>query len=650
MGWFSLKTVYILNKKTPIAFPCLLLFLLPLTSCLFSNRDQEDIIDQDSAQVYSDPYWKEPILDSKRYRRIVIAATNDTLGHISPQVEVIHNQDERKKLSYQVGGFPVLLRYLEILRKKFQDQVLFLDAGNIYRDTLTPQQDKGESMVEIYNQFNYDALTIGNHDLQFESIDSGGRIEDLNRDHQKQLKKNISLHKAPYVVSNIIDITSTDLIKWKKIKPYIIKTINGVKVAIIGGISSSAWRLIPKENLKGIYIRDLGKSLLKYSQLARAKGAEVIIALVHMEDSCGTDLMKKYNLNPYQVNFNPRSKKICNYNDEIFKIIDRLPRGTIHAMVSGGSQSKIANFFKGIPIIQSFSHGLFLGRIELFYDSVRKRVDIKKTRIYQPTKLCHQFFKSTRDCYNRGIWTEPFELIPATFLGEIVYPQSQLAEIVKRYDFKMLSELNQKIIEIRGWELSDLKNIIPYAVRRATGSQIAFTASTYIAHAPVRKKDSITYQDIYQVLPRDHYLAKVSISGKKLRELVEIATARVQTQPGKFSGLKVVLHKKFLLQRDLNKDGKKEAWERSWVKSIKLSNGEPIIDDNIYTLGTQAFFSENSAGNYSFIFSNISEDQKTTFSNKTNRRALLDLLRSLSRNQKRLKEIVQEEKNWAITI
>ena len=638
------------NKSEYYLQKILVLLLCLLSSCLLINRDHGTIVSESEVQVYSSPYWKAPRPYSKRYKRIIIAATNDTLGYIGPQIEVINDQEEKQKMSYRVGGLAILSRYLEILRQKFQNKILFLDAGNIYKGTLIPQKDKGESIVKIYNQFNYDAMTIGNHDLQFEFINDSISIEDINQDHQRQLKKNISLHKAPHVMSNIIDIAATKLISWNNTSPYIIKKVNGVKVAIIGGISSSAWKMISKENLRGLYIRDLGKSLLKYSQLVKEKGAEVIIAIVHAEGSCGQELMREYNLNSHQVNVNFQNKSTCDHNNEIFRVIKQLPKGTVHALITGGSQSKIANFFMGTPIIQSFSHGLFLGRMELIYDSVKKRVDVEKTRIYPPIKLCYQFFKPTQDCYRRENWDELPTLIPATFLGELVYPHSHIDKMIKNYNFQIKSKLAEKIIKIKNWKLSDLESIIPYSIRKATNSQVSFTAFISRSNISNGKKDAITYQDIYRVLPHGDHLAKVSISGKKLRELVEVATAKIQTHPGQFSGLKIVLHKKSLKQRDINKDGKNEDWERSRVKSIKLSNGEPISDNIIYTIGTHTFFSENSSGNYSFIFSSISKNKKITFRHKTNRQALLDLLRSFSSDQKQLRKIIQKEKDWIITI
>ena len=617
----------------------LLLLILINMSCSFEYFDSGEIIRKGHSEIYSSPYWDDDFSPSERYQRIVVAATNDMLGQVAAYRERI-GQDQ----FYYVGGVAVLARYFELLRKKFPGQTLFLDAGNIYQGTLLSNSDQGESIAKLYNQLGYDAITIGNRDFEFGPSDSTKYIASLDEDAQGQLKRNISLHKTPYVVSNIIDLKTARLIEWKNTSPYIIKEINGLKVAVIGGLSPAAWKSTPKENLRGLYIGGLSKVLIKYAHFARKEGAQVVIALLHAGGYCGQQFMKKYHINQYQVNFNPRGENFCNTNHEVFQIIENIPKGTIDAVVSGHSRSKIANFYRDIPIIQSFSDGLFMGRMELVYDRVKKQIDPQKTQIHQPTKLCYQFFKSSQDCH-RG---DPKALVPATFLGELIYAHAHVAKTVAQYKSQIQGRLQREIVQLDElMDSSTIGSIISYSIRRATDTQIGFTTGTGIT---LKGGESITYQDIYKIIPREDRLSKVFISGQELKQLVEIATSGTGRQQGQFSGLKVVLHNGVLEERDLNGDGKKEDWEKNRLKTVKLSDGSKIENDKMYTLGTQTFFSEDNAGNYDFIFSNISPDRKVTFYNKTNRQALLKFFKSLVHDQKTLKKILTDEKNWLITI
>ena len=632
-----------------------LLFLFFFISCSLDYFNDGEIVRDGHSQLYSVPHWEDGPVDFERYKRVVLVATNDSFGHIMAHQERAAHSKRGKELVYQVGGPATLARYFEILRYKFPNQTLFLDAGNIYKGTLIASFDQGESISVLYNKLGYDAITIGNHDFEFGPRDRKKNIAHLYEDPQGQLKKNISLHQAPYVVSNIIDLKTASLIKWNNINPYIIKEVNGLKVGVIGGISSLAWKSIRKENLRGLYVRSLSESLIRYASIVRRKGAKIVVALVHAKGRCGQRLMKKYHLNQYQVNFNPRGKDFCNSNHEVFQMIENMPKGTVDVVVSGHSGSKVANFHRGIPVIQSFSDGRFFGRIEMIYDLVKKKVDQEKTRIYQPTKICHHFFKISKDCYSGDPSMKFQGLEPATFLGELVYPLPEIERIVRQYKLRVLSQPQKKIVQLNSvlnkelLKPSSLGSVISYSIRKATNSQIGFTTHTR-AIQKGRRKGVITYQDIYEALPREGHLSKVSLSGKELKRLVEIATSGEGPPLGQFSGLKVVLYHGILEKRDLNGDGKKESWENNRLTSVKLNDGSKIEDDKFYTLGIQTFFSENGVGGYDFIFSSIGEERKTIFYHKTNRQALFDLFQSLSGNQKVLKKILDNEKNWLITI
>ncbi|MCY4643261.1 MAG: 5'-nucleotidase C-terminal domain-containing protein [Bacteriovoracales bacterium] len=630
-------------------------FSLFLSGCWPHPFDRGEVIGKEAREVYSSPRWSDPVTSSQRYAQIIVVGTNDHLGQMDFHLEKAPTSEDAQSQSHRVGGLAVLARYFEILRRKYPGQTLFLDAGNIYKGTLVSDHDQGESMAKLYNKLGYDAITIGHSDFEFGPIDSKRNVADLHDDPQGQLKRNIVLHKAPYVISNIIDLKTSRLIDWANTRPYIIKEVSGVKVAVIGGISSFAWRSIRTKNLRNLYIKDLSKSLIKYAHHARKKGAEIVVALLHAGGSCGRHFMKKHRVSRYEVNFNPKGKGFCHSENEVFQIINNMPPGTVNGIVAGYSKSKIANFYKGIPIIQSFSGGRFIGRMELIYDRLEKRIDLKKTKIYQPTKLCHQFFDSTSDCYSGKRTAHPKQLIPASFLGESIYPLDSISKTVDEYKKRVMKDSQKMVIQLdknlRRQLLtpSTLSYIVSYSIRKATNAQVGL--ADQIAAVPKNRQGShITFQDIYEILPRKEYLSKIVISGKELKLLVEIATSGDGPVKGQFSGIKIVLHNEVLENRDLNGDGKKEPWERKRLKSIRLNDGSQIEDDKMYTLGTLTFFSDNNIGYYDFVFDRISDDRKTIFYDQTNRRALLNLFQYFSIDKKALKEILNRERGRSIII
>ena len=622
--------------KRIICLVCFCFSLLLISSCLV-KKNKREVVQGGEGRIYSTPDFEDASFDDQRYRRIVIVGTNDIFGNV-----VSREQEPR------VGGFPVMARYFEILRKKYPGQTLFVDAGNrnLRREGTSPVND--ELIVRrFFDSMKYDALTIGLYDF------------DLNLKFAKtksSLQESISFHKAPFVVSNMIDLRTFRPIKWKNASPYIIKKVNGVKVAVMGGLFSSAWTLIPKENLNGLYFQNLSESIIKYSRQARRRGAKVVIALVHSRSWCGVELMKKYNVDQYSVNFDPRGEDFCNKEGDLFRLLDDMPERTIDAVVSGGSSSKIANFYNDIPVIQSFSDGHFLGRIELFYDTKKKKVDHDMTRIHQPTKLCHQFFSSTLDCHDRGQKKTGEKLISASFLGEKILPSTPLKSMVKRYGAKVENRLKSEVIDLHPELIEKLLNpsmighLVSLSIKRETDAKIGFAVNLPGPTLLQRKGNSISYRDLYAILPGRAALMKVAIRGSELKMLVEMATAEKGIPRDHFAGLKIVLHNDILKSRDLNEDGKEESWEKNRVKSVQLSSGDQIEDDQTYTLGTHHNFFDEKTKKYDFIFSRIEKKRKKFFDDKTDRKALLNLLKSLPQDQKSLGEELETGAGWRITI
>ncbi len=626
--------------------------LLFLSSCFNSDLEEGLYVKDDFRELYTQKSWGDIYKDGPYLKRITLVSTNDIHGNLAPhQEEVILND---LKSSIQVGGAAIIYRYFEILKKRYNEQLLILDAGKLYQGNNLSNDSKGLAVVNIFNKLPYDALTIGTNDFEFGSLGNNSIKATLNEDPQAALKRNISEHKSPFVVSNLIDIKTAEPIKWKNLSPYIIKDVNGVKLAIIGAISSRTPKITIKENIRGLYFQEPSQTILKYSREAREKGAQIVIALVHEGGVCGEKIAKKYNIPLEQTNFNPNYKKICPADSEIFKIIDGLPDGTIDAVVSGHSKTKIANFYKGIPIIQGFSNNRYLSRLELYYDLELKSLRTDLTKIHQPTKLCHQFLLETGDCYIPPQGKNTTQLTPAVFLGELIYPNRELKEEVQKI-IQQTSQKGSQIIAHLDKELenkdhfySALGSLLSYSLKTATDSQIGFIHKESIRKEI--KSGPIRMRDLEEAVPVDEDISKVYLKGSELRTLVEIATSEPESKLGQFSGLKIVISNHVLKKRDLDGDGELESWEDLRVKSLKLSSGEAIKDNSLYSIATTSFIGLDGGSRYGFIFKGIPKKRKTIFVDTSLRESLVKLLTQSSHDTKPLKMILNSEKNWLIQI
>lgn len=166
------------------------------------------------------------------------------------------------------GSLSRLATYLEKARKE-NPNLLLLDGGDIlqgtpasyyynYVDTTSPHV-----AAQTYNYLKYDAVTIGNHD-----IETGHAVYD-------RWSKECDF---PVLAANLIDTRTNK----PYFKPYIVKKVNGVKVAIIGFITPAVPEWVPQ-----IYWQDLGfegivPSAQKWMDIVlKREKPDVILALMH---------------------------------------------------------------------------------------------------------------------------------------------------------------------------------------------------------------------------------------------------------------------------------------------------------------------------------------------------------------------------------
>jgi 5''-nucleotidase/2'',3''-cyclic phosphodiesterase and related esterases len=113
------------------------------------------------------------------------------------------------------GGLAKAATVIKTERAKDPD-LLLLDCGDSVQDNLI-QEFRGDSihpMIKAMNSLNYDAWELGNHEFNFEF---------------SNLLKNIQSSRALVLAANIYKKDGT-----RFVAPYIIKTVKGVRVAVVG--------------------------------------------------------------------------------------------------------------------------------------------------------------------------------------------------------------------------------------------------------------------------------------------------------------------------------------------------------------------------------------------------------------------------------
>jgi len=165
----------------------------------------------------------------------------------------------------KVGGFAHLATLVKNLRASRPNRTLLLDSGDTWQGSATALWTQGQDMVDACKLLGVDVMT-GHWEFTY----GAKRVKEVV---DTQLKGSID-----FVAQNVFD---TSFGEERVFQPYTIKTVNGVRVAVIG----QAFPYTPIANPRWMFpdwsfgIRD--DDMQKMVNEARAKGAQVVVALSH---------------------------------------------------------------------------------------------------------------------------------------------------------------------------------------------------------------------------------------------------------------------------------------------------------------------------------------------------------------------------------
>lgn len=160
--------------------------------------------------------------------------------------------------------------YLDSIRdKKGKDHILLLDNGDILQGQPTVYYynfiDTTTQHIasRIYDFLNYDAATIGNHD-----IETGHQVYD----------RWIAQTKVPVLGANVINTATGQ----PYLTPYSIFYKNGVKIAVLGLLTPAIPAWLPKNLWSGLAFEDMESAAKKWIYIIKKEeNPDIIIGLFH---------------------------------------------------------------------------------------------------------------------------------------------------------------------------------------------------------------------------------------------------------------------------------------------------------------------------------------------------------------------------------
>ncbi|HEY4003501.1 MAG TPA: bifunctional UDP-sugar hydrolase/5'-nucleotidase [Candidatus Xenobia bacterium] len=384
-------------------------------------------------------WWVPPA--QAEVRRLFILHTNDFHGRLEPFPD--------KSLVAppgHVGGAAYLAGEIDVL-ERVHPHSLLLDAGDIAQGTAASNLSFGMADVDFLNVLPYDARTIGNHEFDW---------------GQPRLQAMVDRSKAPIVCANLVDLDGRLL---PHVRPYVVTSVDGVKVGILGLITTDTPKLSFPGNVATVRFLDPADTVRKYLPRMRQDGAQVVVLLTHL----GVDADEKL------------ARDVPG--------IDAIVGGHSHTALSDG------RMVGHTIIVQGGCYGRYVGTLELDYDTDQRQVVSERCEL---TPIVTAMISP--DAKVQAVVRESVARVGPRIARQV----GQLAE-----DLPVGDETSGE---------SPLGDVVCDAVRQETGADVAC-----YNHGGLRASllaGPVKWGDVFSVLPFDNHVMTVTLTGAQLKALL----------------------------------------------------------------------------------------------------------------------------------
>lgn len=438
----------------------------------------------------------------------VITPFTAVFAEDTAKIVIIHTNDSHARVfedDYDGMGFAKVSTKVKQLKQENPNTIL-VDAGDALHGLPIATISEGASIVTLMNAMGYDVMVPGNHDFNY----GYQRLIELSE-----------MMSFPLISANIIK--DGELL----FKPYIIKEVDGIKLAFFGLTTpETAYKTNPN-NVKDLDFLDPVTTTSDIVKQLQSE-ADIIIAISHLgidEDSKDT------------------SEKVANNVKGIDIIID----GHSHTVLPEGK--KVGDTL----IVQTGEHTKNLGIVEIECEG--KNVVSAKASLF-----------SKEEAVNMQPDDEITKLI-----SQVEEDNEKITSVKVG---KTAVRLDGEREHVRTRE-SNMGNLVADAIIKASGADIAIVNGGDIRSS--LEPGDMTVGDIIRVLPFANYLVIKEISGKDVIAALEHGTSSYPEPKGGFPQVGGLTYK-----IDLSKP----VGQR--VTDVRVA-GEPIALDKIYKLGINDF-------------------------------------------------------------
>jgi 5'-nucleotidase / UDP-sugar diphosphatase len=361
---------------------------------------------------------------SAEVRSLTILHVNDLHAHLSPS--------ETKK-----GGFAYLAAAIRQERAGCND-CMFVNVGDLVQGSPVSTIFHGLPVYEIANMLGIDAATLGNHDFDYGWM---------------QARKFMETAKYPTVSANVVGADG----RLFTAKPYVILTVNKLRVAVIGGLTDSMGTLSTPKLMGEWHTVPVVETVRKYAAELKSK-SDLIVLLGHISA--------------------PEEQAFLNSAPEIPVIVT----GHVHDGIAD------AETRDGRVLVRVKSYGEELGRLDLKVDTGKKA----------PVS-----------------WA--WKRIPID--SSKIQPAADVAAQVKKWEDDVTARVDRPLaVSNRPLGKPEVKALIERAMREQTGADFAFMNSGGVRET--LPAGQLLERHIWNIMPFDNLVVVGKFKGRQLPAVV----------------------------------------------------------------------------------------------------------------------------------
>lgn len=430
-----------------------------------------------------------------------IVGTNDLHGGIL-------QREDRGGLAL-LGGYVANLR---AARARDGGAVLLIDGGDMFQGTLESNLTEGFAVVAAYNTLGYTAAAIGNHEFDFGPVGPISMPQRPADDPRGALKARAAQASFPFLAANLIDDATGRPVAFPNVKPSTVVTAAGVKVGIVGVMTSRALSLTIAANVRGLRVAPMAATIEAEAGRLRGDGASLVVVTAHAGGRC-------------REFANPRDLSSCDESEEIFELARTLPPGLVDVVVAGHTHQPVGHQARNIAISEAYSGGRAFGRVDVVVDRATKRV--LERRSFPPIDLCARVDPGTAHCDPGGASAAR---VPAGYEGAAVRPDPAVEQAIAPGVQAAVAQkavpvgitLATPIRRVTGKGESALGNLVEAAYLAAMPGADVVVNNTDGALRSDLPAGALKYGGVFEMMPFDNRLVAFYLSGTDVRRLVTV--------------------------------------------------------------------------------------------------------------------------------